>query len=804
MISPSGGEKYRLVRQIGSGGMGVVYEAWDLRLERRVAVKFLHPHLTSSEGNAARMEREARNAARVEHPNVVRVYGMETVDGQLVIEMQFIEGAPLHTILAAGKLSVGMAANLLRQFLEALDACHGHGVIHCDLKPGNLLVTPQGHLYLTDFGISQSVRSGGDAQSPGSSALWGTPRYIAPEALRGEQPDPRWDLYSAGAVIHEVLCGTPFQDWTTPDAARNSELRDSVPSIAALMPELSPQLACLIKALTARDPRRRPASAQAALVLLRDTPELKLSDGDVGRFASVFKTVETAEQTTKFAGKIPTRVGRVRRVALVAGLSAASVIAALFFVWQGQRESANHTGGERVPSPATTSTVPVVAPAPSVPKILESALVLTSAGVHFAYDDGIHGRELWAYLHATREMRLFADIVPGAGSSNPRRFLRRGVDEFLFAATTPETGEELWVALLEPSGETRDLRQVMDILPGPMSSEPYPLALMLTAVLFDAKTLAHGYELWCTNTDAAQTAMVADLVPGPLDSVPNHTRLSVDSGGTYMVAFGFDGMRLWRFDLASNAVRELAKVDSDTELIHVGENLLAFNNRDTEHGMEPWLYDPAKPGIHLLADIRPGAGSSDPGNLFAWKKLGIFRARTEEHGMELWCTDGTEAGTRQLMDINPGPEDGNPYGWVDAGNYLYFRARDSAHGDELWVTDGTPEGTRLAADTWAGPDSGTPYNIAAQPPFVYFSAKDGVHGEELWMLEIGKTDAAARLVADLWPGADGSEPINLQWWGSDYGVFTAKTGPDHTQLVLIKLANGNASLYPVPLPHDLP
>lgn len=812
MSLPSGGEKYRLMRSVGRGGMGVVYEAWDLRLDRRVALKFLHAQFTEGAENTARLEREARNAARVEHPNVVRVYGMETVDGQLVIEMQFIEGAPLHTILAAGKLAPNLAADLLRQFLEALAACHSHGVIHCDLKPGNLLVTPEGHLYLTDFGISHSVRGTGDDQGSVKEPQWGTPRYTPPEAWRWEKPDPRWDLYSAGAVFHEVLCGVPFRDVTTPQARLQSQRGENLPSIADRVPELSPEMVALIDGLTAHDPKKRPKDAQQALALLRETPEYKQRNtGGSDTFTALFENMDAAEQTTKYVSGGGASGRRLKRRALAAGAFVLMVLIAglAIFLWDPAGTDRDGPGSAAVPVVLETqdTTAPPAAGAsephgvPSTgPQPFDSNLVLCNSRAYFAYDDGVHGRELWSFQPDQEQMVLVADIVPGPGSSNPRSFLRREIDEFVFAASTPASGEELWLARMNYNGSAQDLRQIMDILPGPMSSEAFPLATLQTAVLFDARTLARGRELWCTNTAPAQTAMVADLVPGPLDSVPHRSRLSVDDHGAYMVAYGPDGMRLWRFDLETNTVRELATVDSDADTSSVGKNLLALNNRDLEHGMELWIYDPAKPGIRLLADIWPGAESSGPGEMFSWGKLGLFRARTAEHGEEPWCTDGTVEGTRQLMDIEPGPENGAPYGWVAAGAHVFFRAHDSAHGDELWMTDGTPEGTRIAVDIWKGPSSGNPYNIVAQGKYLYFSAKDGVHGEELWMLDIDDPANTVHLVDDLWPGPESSEPVNLKWWDDMNGIFVARTGPERTQLVRIRHRNGKPIFSPVPLP----
>lgn len=812
MEVPSGGDKYRLIREIGKGGMGVVYEAWDLRLDRRVAVKFLNSRFTADAESLARVEREARNAARVEHPNVVRVYGMTSVDGQLVIEMQYIEGAPLHTILAAGKLAPAVGADLLRQFLEALDACHGHGVIHCDLKPGNLLVTPQGHLYLTDFGISQSIRTEGDWRSSERGTLWGTPRYSPPEAWRGEKPDPRWDLYSAGAVIHEVLSGKSFQDACTPGVTTKSLAENSTPSLAELAPDLSPALSELIADLTARDPRERPGSAREALDRLIDTPELKRRESGKDTFAKLFLRLDAAEETTKAVSQSRVVVHPFKRrlpVVMVV-LMVASLLCLGFYLRLGQAPGGTVRNTPPVAdSPAADGRgadgvgTTQVAPVTPTAKTINSSLVKTIAGVCLAYDDGVHGNELWFCGFGHDHMTLLKDINIGPGSSNPRNFLSRESANFVFAASTPESGEELWSALLDHDGSVRDIRQVMDILPGRMSSEPLPQVILQSTVLFEAKTLAFGHELWCTNTRPGQTAIIADLAEGPGNSVPMKARLSTDDSGAYMVAYNLDGMRLWRYDITSNQVREIAPVDLESSVASASGGRAILSNRDDEHGMELWYYESGKAGVHLLADILPGAESSGPGYFQNWKKWVIFRAKTLEHGTELWCTDGTEEGTRELLDINPGEADGEPYGYVAAGDYLFFRAHDNEHGHELWMTDGTPEGTRLAADIWKGPESSDPYNIVARGRNLYFSARDGVHGEELWMLSIDDPANTVHLLGDLWPGPTGSEPISLNWSTGRYGIFVAKTGPEVSQLIQIEPLDAEGStvqLTPVPLP----
>jgi ELWxxDGT repeat protein len=811
---PSGGEKYRLIRSVGQGGMGVVYEAWDLRLDRRVALKFLHAQFSEGPENAEQLEREARNSARIEHPNVVRVYGMETVNGQLVIEMQFIEGAPLHTILAAGRLAPGVAVDLLRQFLEALAACHSHGVIHCDLKPGNLLVTPEGQLYLTDFGISHSLRGAGVGRESegGKGGKWGTPRYIPPEAWYGDKPDPRWDLYSAGAVIYEMLCGVPLREKTTQDTSQDLPRGEQMRSIAERVPALSPELTRLVDGLTAEDPRKRPKHAQEALALLRETPEYKQREIGQETFAAFFQSMDAAEQTTKYVSERGATGGHPARWALLGG----ALLAILLFVGlayhfgkprtavmvnpDSSTPTASANGLERSGGAVTPEAEAKVGPTVGVPKPLDTRLVQTEQGIFYAFDDGVHGRELWTLQRGPGNMSLVEDIWPGPESSNPQHFIRRGLNDFLFSASTPACGDELWYNLMNGDGTTRDRRMIKDILPGPMGSEAYPVAVLQTTVLFDARTLFNGRELWCTNTVEEQTAMVEDISPGALDSVPGHSRVAVDSRGAYMIAFGSDGMCLWRYELESNRVYKIAAVNETAGAVSLGDKLLVLNTKDAEHGMELWVHESPQPGIRLLKDIQPGAESSDPGQYISWKGKAIFQARTTEQGMEPWITDGTLEGTFQLGDLYPGSDGSAPYGFVDAGERVFFRAHDSAHGHELWMTDGTREGTVLAADIWSGPESSTPYNIVPNESRLYFSARDDVHGEELWMLDVRDPGHTFRLVEDLWPGASSSEPISLCWWDERTGVFIAKTGPNTSQFIRIEQKGAESKLQPVALP----
>ncbi|MDQ3767970.1 MAG: serine/threonine protein kinase, partial [Actinomycetota bacterium] len=201
---------HRIEGLAGRGGMGVVYRATQLALERTVALKLIAPDLAEDQAFRERFVRESKAAASIEHPNVIPIYHAGERDGQLFIVMRYVEGEDLRArVRAAGRLEPADAARIVAQVAGALDAAHARGLVHRDVKPANVLLGAGDHTYLTDFGLTKRVASQtGTTQAGG----WvGTLGYVAPEQIRGERVDARADVYALGCVLVHLLTGrAPF------------------------------------------------------------------------------------------------------------------------------------------------------------------------------------------------------------------------------------------------------------------------------------------------------------------------------------------------------------------------------------------------------------------------------------------------------------------------------------------------------------------------------------------------------------------------------------------------------------------
>jgi serine/threonine protein kinase len=284
---------YRITGRLGSGGMGVVYEAQDLTLGRRVALKFLPPELARDASALDRFLLEARAASALNHPNICTIYAVEKDGDQSFISMELIEGQGLDTKLHSGPLPVDRLLDVSIQLADAVDAAHAKGIIHRDIKPANIFLTQRGQVKVLDFGLAKLTRAAETAgetleatqdsprtaslTSPGSTV--GTVAYMSPEQARGEQLDARTDLFSLGTVIYQMATGQlPFPGNTSAVIFNAILERDPVPA-AQLNPQIPSRLQEVIDKLLEKD---RDLRYQSAADLRGDLKRLK-RDTETGR-----------------------------------------------------------------------------------------------------------------------------------------------------------------------------------------------------------------------------------------------------------------------------------------------------------------------------------------------------------------------------------------------------------------------------------------------------------------------------------------------------------------------------------------
>jgi Tol biopolymer transport system component len=262
----------RIVEKIGEGGMGVVYRSYDEHLARDVAVKVLTPDALRGEAAHKRFHKEALALSKLNHPNIEIIYDFDTQDGVDYLVTEYIPGLTLKGMLTSGPLQEKEISRLGTQIAEGLAAAHERKIVHCDLKPGNLMVSQDGRLKILDFGLAKLAPPRGEEGSTNSSTSrggGGTLPYMAPEQLTGEPPDVRTDIYAFGNVLYEMATGRlPFQE-TLPTALVNAILNKPPPPPGRLRPEISSRLEEIILKCLEKDPENRYQSAKELIVDLR-------------------------------------------------------------------------------------------------------------------------------------------------------------------------------------------------------------------------------------------------------------------------------------------------------------------------------------------------------------------------------------------------------------------------------------------------------------------------------------------------------------------------------------------------------
>lgn len=282
------GNRYQLQQTLGSGGMAMVYKARDLMLERPVAVKILRQDFSTDPDFRERFRQEARSAANLSHPNIVTVHDFGLDQGKLYIVMEYVPGTDLKTMIKqTGKFRIEEAIALIVQACAGIGYAHRAGLVHCDVKPHNMLVTPDMRLKVTDFGIARALSSIHPDEK--HEVVWGSPQYFSPEQAAGAAPSPASDVYSLGVILFEMLTGRlPF---STDDPTRLAQMhRDAPPPMPhRLNPEITPPLEQIMLKVLAKEPsaRYRTAEQLGRILTSFSQPEESYSPSYVASGASM-------------------------------------------------------------------------------------------------------------------------------------------------------------------------------------------------------------------------------------------------------------------------------------------------------------------------------------------------------------------------------------------------------------------------------------------------------------------------------------------------------------------------------------
>jgi len=343
--------RFAIVRMLGAGGMGQVYQAQDTKLKRVVAIKRMAPRLQQNEDDRRRFLREAQQASALNHPNIASIYDVIEEEGEIFLVMEYVEGTPLRAFLQAHKdFSPDEFLQIAGQSLEGLNAAHEKSILHGDIKPENLMLTREGRVKVLDFGVARRFTLGGAndltlSVATVSTGISGTPAYMAPEVLMQKPYDGRADLFSMGLVCYEMLGGRQPFETDSMAGTMASVLHTEPPPIDQLNPKVSVSVSAMLQTMMAKDPAQRYSSARDVLVDLR-----RLQEGE----DPVFAHGARKQKKSKFGYSPLKLAGVLVAILLVAGI--------LFFLRGWLRSSSRQSGSTSPQSESEQSTTLAVLP----------------------------------------------------------------------------------------------------------------------------------------------------------------------------------------------------------------------------------------------------------------------------------------------------------------------------------------------------------------------------------------------------------------------------------------------------------
>jgi len=334
---------YQIIEQLGQGGMATVFKAYHPSLDRDVAIKVLHPAFKNDPQFFARFQREARIVARLEHPNIVPVYDFNEFEGEPYLVMRYVQGHTLKTELDSAPFYPRDVRRLMRPVCDALAYAHRQGILHRDIKPSNIIISDNGHVFLTDFGLARMVELGESTLS--QDMMVGTPQYISPEQAQGQgELDGRTDIYALGVVLFEMLTGNVPYSADTPFAIIHDHIYKPLPIPSSINPDIDEKTEKVLLRALAKNPDDRFATMDEFWQALDDA--LLASEGMMPTEVRQSTPVVASEQTT-IAGK-----KKSNKKKIIIGVLAASVLLCLCIaILSSQKED----------TPALDATVVLVA-----------------------------------------------------------------------------------------------------------------------------------------------------------------------------------------------------------------------------------------------------------------------------------------------------------------------------------------------------------------------------------------------------------------------------------------------------------